>query len=121
VRYSDFVLRSRPASAAQACFDAQSVLFGVLPDLLRGVRDRDEIAVIFRKMAQDRGHLLSIPVYKPRERAAQKGVTMLFDCTWPGEWSREWEVPVKATFDTIFGESVRLRVLDRWRSYGFNQ
>lgn len=61
------------------------------------------------------------PCYSQAERAAQKGVTMLFDCTWPGEWSREWEVPVKATFDTIFGESVRRRVLDRWRSYGFNQ
>ena len=29
---------------------------------------------------------------------------------WPPEWSREWEVPVKATFDTIFPEDLRRKV-----------
>lgn len=59
------------------------------------------------------------PCYSQGERAAQKGATVLFDCTWPGEWSREWEVPVKATFDSIFPEPVRDKVLKRWREYGF--
>lgn len=59
------------------------------------------------------------PCYSQGERSLQEGATVLFDCTWPGEWSREWEVPVKATFDTIFPESVRAKVLERWRSYGF--
>ena len=61
------------------------------------------------------------PCYSQGERAAQKGATVLFDCTWPGEWSREWEVPVKATFDSIFPESVRRKVLARWRDYGFKE
>lgn len=61
------------------------------------------------------------PCYSQGERAAQKGATVLFDCTWPGEWSREWEVPVKATFDSIFPESIRQRVLAGWKSYGFNK
>jgi len=59
------------------------------------------------------------PCYSQRERAMQKGATVLYDCTWPGEWSREWEVPVKATFDTIFPQSVQEKVLAEWKSYGF--
>ncbi len=60
------------------------------------------------------------PCYSQGERAAQKGATVLYDCTWPGEWSREWEVPVKATFDSIFPESVRSQVRSQWRQYGFD-
>jgi 4-hydroxy-3-polyprenylbenzoate decarboxylase len=59
------------------------------------------------------------PCYSQGERALQKGASVLYDCTWPGEWSREWEVPVKATFETIFPESVRQKVLSEWKSYGF--
>ena len=61
------------------------------------------------------------PCYSQGERAAQKGATVLYDCTWPGEWSREWEVPVKATFETIFPEAVRLKVLKEWKAYGFKE
>ena len=61
------------------------------------------------------------PCYSQGERVAQKGATVLFDCTWPGEWSREWETPVKATFDSIYSESVRRKVLERWRDYGFDK
>ncbi len=59
------------------------------------------------------------PCYSQGERALQKGATALYDCTWPGEWSREWEVPVKATFDTIFPDSVKQKILSEWKSYGF--
>jgi phenylphosphate carboxylase alpha subunit len=59
------------------------------------------------------------PCYSQGERAMQKGASVLYDCTWPGEWSREWEVPVKATFETIFPEPVRQKVLSEWKSYGF--
>lgn len=58
------------------------------------------------------------PCYSQAERLAQKGATVLFDCTWPGEWSREWEVPVKATFDTIFPQSIQKKVLERRKNYG---
>jgi 4-hydroxy-3-polyprenylbenzoate decarboxylase len=67
---------------------------------------------------EGRGNTLT-PCYSQGERALQKGATMLFDCTWPGEWSREWEVPVKATFDSIFSESLRQKILKDWKSYGF--
>lgn len=61
------------------------------------------------------------PCYSQGERAAQKGASVLYDCTWPGEWSREWEVPVKATFATIFPEAVRNKILAEWKNYGFKE
>ena len=67
---------------------------------------------------EGRGNTLT-PCYSQGERALQKGATMLFDCTWPGEWSREWEVPVKATFDSIFSETLRQKILKDWKNYGF--
>lgn len=59
------------------------------------------------------------PCYSQADRLAQRGATVLFDCTWPAEWSKQWEVPVKATFDTIFPESIQQTVLRRWKAYGF--
>ena len=61
------------------------------------------------------------PCYSQAERAAQKGATVLYDCTWPGEWSREWETPVKATLDSIFSKEVQEKVLKNWSEYGFKQ
>jgi 4-hydroxy-3-polyprenylbenzoate decarboxylase len=59
------------------------------------------------------------PCYSQEERLAQRGASVAFDCTWPPEWSREWEVPVKATFDSIYPESLRRDILTKWRHYGF--
>ena len=67
---------------------------------------------------EGRGNTLT-PCYSQGERALQKGATVLFDCTWPGEWSKEWEVPVKATFDSIFSVSLRQKILKDWKNYGF--
>jgi phenylphosphate carboxylase alpha subunit len=60
------------------------------------------------------------PCYSQSDRRALRGATVLFDCTWPGEWSKEWEVPVKATFDSIFPQSTQAAVRERWRRYGFD-
>ena len=54
------------------------------------------------------------PCYSQEERMKQKGATVAFDCTWPPEWSREWEAPMKAAFDTIFPATIRQKVSDRW-------
>jgi len=61
------------------------------------------------------------PCYSQTERAAQQGATVLYDCTWPGEWSRQWEVPVKATLDSIFSEEIQEKVKANWSAYGFKQ
>ena len=50
------------------------------------------------------------PCYSQEERLRQAGGTVAFDCTWPPGWSREWEVPVKATFDSIFPETLQRKV-----------
>ncbi len=59
------------------------------------------------------------PCYSQDERLAKRGATVGFDCTWPPSWSREWDVPVRATFNCMFPEAVRKRVLQKWRAYGF--
>ncbi len=59
------------------------------------------------------------PCYSQEERLAQRGASVAFDCTWPPEWSREWEVPVKATFDSIYPETLRQAILEKWGGYGF--
>ena len=61
------------------------------------------------------------PCYSQEERLAKRGATVGFDCTWPPDWSREWDVPVRATFNCIFPEAVRQRVLRNWKAYGFDQ
>jgi UbiD family decarboxylase len=58
------------------------------------------------------------PCYSQDERARQAGATVAFDCTWPPDWSRETEVPVKATFDEIYAPEVRRRVMARWAELG---
>ena len=60
------------------------------------------------------------PCYSQEERLAKRGATVGFDCTWPPDWSREWDVPVRATFNCIFPEEVRERVLRNWQKYGFD-
>src|SRR5216684_1101399 len=59
------------------------------------------------------------PCYSQEERLAKRGATVGFDCTWPPDWSREWDVPVRATFNCMFPEAVRQRVLQKWQAYGF--
>jgi phenylphosphate carboxylase alpha subunit len=61
------------------------------------------------------------PCYSQEERRAKRGATVAFDCTWPAEWSREWDVPVRSTFDGIFPEALRRRVLEKWQAHGFDR
>ncbi len=58
------------------------------------------------------------PCYSEAERRTLTGATVAFDCTWPPAWDRLTSVPVKATFDGIFGEDLRQRVLSRWEELG---
>jgi len=61
------------------------------------------------------------PCYSQEERLALRGASVAFDCTWPPEWSREWQVPVKATFDGIYPEALRRDILEKWAAYGFKE
>lgn len=55
----------------------------------------------------------------PQERLKQEGPTILFDCTWPEELSRETDVPLRMSFNEAYPGKIRNKVLKNWESYGF--
>jgi len=57
------------------------------------------------------------PFYSPSERKRLKGVSVVFDSTWPPEWPRDI-VPIKASFKTIYSQEVQNRVIKNWEKYG---
>ena len=59
------------------------------------------------------------PCYTAEERRGHKGGLMVFDATWPSEWSRWNQVPVRNSFDVMYPEEVKNRVLMNWKQYGF--
>ncbi|MFQ5902061.1 MAG: UbiD family decarboxylase [Candidatus Binatia bacterium] len=65
---------------------------------------------------EGRGNALT-PCYSADERRRLKGASVVFDATWPEEWNEE-AIPVKASFETTYPQSVRQKVLANWKSYG---
>ncbi len=59
------------------------------------------------------------PCYTGEERRAHRGAVVTFDCTWPPEWSRQTEVPVKSSFEVMFPQELKDRVLRDWKKLGF--
>lgn len=59
------------------------------------------------------------PFYSPEERKKLKGVSVVFDSTWPPEWAQEI-VPIKASFKTIYPPEIQERVLRNWEKYGLS-
>ncbi len=57
------------------------------------------------------------PFYSPEERKRLKGVSVVFDSTWPPDWTPEI-VPVKASFKTIYSPDIQERVTQNWKKYG---
>jgi len=57
------------------------------------------------------------PFYSPEERARLKGVSVVFDSTWPPEWPGEI-VPIKAAFKTIYSPEIQQKVIKNWEQYG---
>lgn len=57
------------------------------------------------------------PFYSPEERKRLKGVSVVFDSTWPPEWPGEI-VPVKASFKTIYSQEIQEKVIKNWKKYG---
>ncbi len=57
------------------------------------------------------------PFYSPEERKKLKGVSVVFDSTWPPEWPRDI-VPVKASFETIYSAEIQERIIKNWKNYG---
>jgi 4-hydroxy-3-polyprenylbenzoate decarboxylase len=59
------------------------------------------------------------PYYTHEERERLDGATIVFDCTWPLEWAKESDIPVKASFSEIYSEETQKKVLGKWPRYGF--
>jgi 4-hydroxy-3-polyprenylbenzoate decarboxylase len=58
------------------------------------------------------------PCYSAEERKALKGATVVFDCTWPADWT-PYEIPVKSSFTSIYPQEMQDRVVKNWKKYGF--
>ncbi|MBI2979322.1 MAG: UbiD family decarboxylase [Chloroflexi bacterium] len=67
-----------------------------------------------------RGNALT-PAYNAQERRAYRGAIALFDCTWPPELNKINEVPVKNSFDSMFPEELKKKVVANWKSFGFKE
>jgi 4-hydroxy-3-polyprenylbenzoate decarboxylase len=61
------------------------------------------------------------PFLSSDEKKWRKGASIAFDCTWPFDWSRESEVPLRISFDEAFPEEVRKKVTQNWANYGFRR
>jgi len=73
---------------------------------------------IFLEHYEGRANSLT-PFYSPEERSRLKGVSVVFDSTWPPAWPEEI-VPIKASFKTIYSPEVQEKVEKNWESYGIN-
>ncbi len=65
---------------------------------------------------EGRGNALT-PFYSLEERKRLKGVSVVFDSTWPPEWPEEI-IPLKASFKTIYSPETQKKVIKNWEKYG---
>ncbi len=59
-----------------------------------------------------------IPYINPEETRLRKTASVVFDCTWPGEWPQEI-VPRKMSFDQAYPKELQEKILGSWEKYGF--
>ncbi|MBW2066445.1 MAG: UbiD family decarboxylase [Deltaproteobacteria bacterium] len=57
------------------------------------------------------------PFYSPEERKRLKGVSVVFDSTWPPSWAEDI-IPIKASFKTIYSKEIQDKVIQNWEKYG---
>jgi 4-hydroxy-3-polyprenylbenzoate decarboxylase len=58
------------------------------------------------------------PCYDHEERERRAGAVAAFDVTWPPSWDPT-EIPIKATFQAMYPEEIKRKVLANWKAYGF--
>ena len=58
------------------------------------------------------------PYLSRKERNLGTGANVLYDCTWPLDWDKK-DIPVKASFKTIYPKEIQEKVLSHWeKKYG---
>ena len=58
------------------------------------------------------------PFASIEERMVGKGSKVVFDCLTPLDWKKA-DIPIMVSFDKVYPEEVKQKVLDNWKSYGF--
>lgn len=76
--------------------------------------------IFCEEVGPPRGNPLT-PAYTAAERRAYRGAIALFDCTWPPDWDRITQVPVKNSFDVMFPDELKEKVLTNWKAFGFKE
>jgi 4-hydroxy-3-polyprenylbenzoate decarboxylase len=58
----------------------------------------------------------------PQEKSFGFGTKVVYDCTWPLDWSKD-DIPPRASFNNpeLYSEEVQEKVLRNWGNYGFKQ
>ena len=68
-------------------------------------------------LSNTQGHAL-MPHLSEHDRTYSIGSNVVYDCTWPKDWSED-EIPKKASFKDIYPKEIQERVLNNWKEYGF--
>ncbi len=74
--------------------------------------------IIIKDVEKGKGNPLT-PCLTPEERRAYMAPVVAFDCTWPPEWPKETHIPIKSSFNEIYPEEIKQKVIEKWKSYGF--
>lgn len=61
------------------------------------------------------------PFLSPLERKEGRGVQVVFDCTFPLDWDEEYEKPLKVSFNNIYPQHIKEKVLRNWSDYGYTK
>jgi 4-hydroxy-3-polyprenylbenzoate decarboxylase len=73
--------------------------------------------IIVKEVEKGKGNPLT-PCLTPEERRTYAGPVVAFDCTWPSEWAKETHIPIKSSFEEIYPEEIKEKVLKKWKNYG---
>lgn len=58
------------------------------------------------------------PYLSKEEKSARMSHTIIYDCTWPNDWSEDY-IPKKVSFDTLWPKEIQEKVENNWYEYGF--
>lgn len=59
------------------------------------------------------------PFLSVEERRTGQGFGVTFDCAWPAGWSRENEVPPRASFKEMYPPDMTRKIEKNWKKYGY--
>jgi 4-hydroxy-3-polyprenylbenzoate decarboxylase len=60
------------------------------------------------------------PFATPAERRLGVAGKVIFDCTFPLDWSAS-DIPIKVSFDNVYPKEIQEKVLGKWKTYGFKE